>query len=137
LCARENILDLLAEERRKDLERVGALQPHCATSGATVWVLPDAPWARRVSGTFANRLCARQPRFAHAVLTPIAGSAYVVSVRSPNGSKVSAVEFCRRYPTGGGRVASAGIDRLEAKGFAAFIKEFNATWPARSPAAND
>jgi hypothetical protein len=137
LWANERILELLAEERRKDLERVGVLQPHCATSSATVWVLPDAPWARRVSGTFANRLCARQPRFAHAVLTPIADNAYVVSVRAPEDSSVSAVEFCRRYPTGGGRVASAGVDRLEAQGFAAFIKEFNATWPARPPAKHD
>ena len=137
LCAKEHIVEILAEERRKDLERVGALQPHCATSAATAWVLPDAAWARRVSGTFANRLCARQPRFAHAVLTPIAGSAYVVSVRAPKGSPVSAVEFCRRYATGGGRVASAGIDRLETRRLAAFLREFNATWPARSPAARD
>ena len=132
LCGKETIFELLSEERRKDLESALELEPLRTTASTGAWLLPDARWSRRVSGTFANRLATEQPRRAHAVLTPIAGGAYVVSVRAPAGKGVTAVEFCRRFPTGGGRAASAGIDRLESGGFDGFLRAFEDTW--REPA---
>jgi hypothetical protein len=85
-----------------------------ATGAGDVWLLPDAPWARRVSGTFANRLALLEPTRAHAVLTPLADGDYMVSVRSAKARGPTAVDFCREFK-GGGRTTAAGIDRLDAE----------------------
>jgi hypothetical protein len=77
-----------------------------------------------VSGTFANRLAERDPRRAHAVLTPLRAGGYVVSVRSPREWDVSAADFCRRFPTGGGRKSAAGIDHLHAERIEPFLNAF-------------
>jgi len=82
-----------------------------------------------VSGTFANRLSLSDPQRAHAVLTPSAGGAYSVSVRAPRDTGLSAVDFCRRFATGGGRALAAGIDRLEAERLDGFLDEFGSAWP--------
>lgn len=133
LVARESIIARLADGRRKDLERALACKSVRATACADAWLLPDAPWSRRVSGTFANRLAALEPHRAHAVLTPLAGDGYVVSVRAPCDKGPSAVDFCRRFPTGGGRAAAAGIDRLEASRLDGFLEAFGQTWGADAP----
>ena len=87
------------------------MRPVVRLAACDAFLLPDEPWSRRVHGTFANRLADEDPSRTHVVLTP-AGKDYVVSVRAPDGSSPSAVEFCRRYPGGGGRTNAAGIDRL-------------------------
>jgi hypothetical protein len=135
LAAREPLFERLAEERRDDIERALAGRPVRATRSADAWVLPDAAWSRRVSGTFANRLALLQPHRAHAVLTSLAGGGYVVSLRAPRGKGPSAVEFCRHFPTGGGRAAAAGIDRLESSGLDAFLEAFGETWDAAAASA--
>jgi hypothetical protein len=131
LADREPVIGRLGYERREDLERALALQPLRTTERAGAWMLPDAAWARRVSGTFANRLALTQPHRAHAVLTRRADGGYLVSVRSPRASATPAVDFCRRFPTGGGRVAAAGIDRLEGSRLDEFLDAFCAAWSAR------
>jgi hypothetical protein len=128
LVAKESIIARLAAERRGDLARAAALEAMRKAEWGDAWLLPDAPWARRVSGTFANRLASTQPQRAHAVLTPRADAAYTVSVRSPRGSATTAVDFCRRFATGGGRAAAAGIDRLEHARLQAFLEAFETTW---------
>ena len=115
-------------ERHGDIARAAALEAMRTTESSDAWLLPDAPWARRVSGTFANRLASAQPQRAHAVLTPRADAAYMVSVRAPCGSATTAVDFCRRFATGGGRAAAAGIDRLEHARLQAFLEAFETTW---------
>ena len=85
LLEAEPLLERLGQERRADLARAQALALQRDSRHVEAFVLPDAPWARRVSGTFANRLAAADPARAHAVLTPNARGGYSVSVRAPNG----------------------------------------------------
>jgi hypothetical protein len=124
LLRHEQSIARLSEERHADLARARATPPLRALPFADVWLLPDEPWSRRVSGTFANRLAAEEPQRAHAVLTP-RPDGFTVSVRSPVGRLPTAVDFCRRYPTGGGRSAAAGIDRLERERLEPFLEAFS------------
>jgi len=112
LLEAEPLLERLGRERRADLERAQALAPLHDTRHAVAFVLPDAPWARRVSGTFANRLATADPERAHAVLTPNTRGGYSVSVRAASDGALSAADFCRRFG-GGGRREAGGIDHLE------------------------
>jgi hypothetical protein len=92
-----------------------------------VHLLPDAAWARRVQGEFANELAARSPALAHAVLCEH-GAGYSVSVRAPLGRPAGADRLCRRFPGGGGRAGAAGIDLLAVDRLAEFIHEFGAAF---------
>lgn len=76
-----------------------------------VMVLPDTPWARRVSGVYGNHLANTYPDRAHAVLTVIP-QGYLVSVRAPLSNRSGADVVCRQFETGGGRAAAAGINVL-------------------------
>jgi hypothetical protein len=128
LIACEEVFEILAHARTTDLERaLGSRDVH-ATPSADVWFLEDASWARRVMGTFANRLAAGKPQRAHAVLTPLVDGDYMVSVRAPRGARRTAVEFCRRFPTGGGRAAAAGINRLDRTRLGDFVQAFDSYW---------
>ena len=127
LIEREPLIDRLARDRIEDIERAFSTVAIHATGTGDVWLLPDAPWARRVSGTFANRLALLEPKRAHAVLTPVAGGGYMVSVRSAQSRGPSAVDFCRAFK-GGGRATAAGIDRLDAARLDAFIDSFDTAW---------
>lgn len=112
LLDEEPLLKRLDDGRRADLGRALALAPYRASEHADAYVLPNAPWARRVSGSFANRLAAEAPGRAHAVVTPNTRGAYTVSVRAPSGGEFSAAGFCRAFG-GGGRLEAGGIDQLE------------------------
>jgi len=130
MIAREPVVERLGAQRRADLERALAIAPAKASHAAAAYLLPEASWSRRVIGIFANRLAAQGPERAHAVLAPVDGTAYVVSVRAPRSARTSAAEFCRRYAAGGGRAAAAGIDRLDAARVDAFLEEFERAWSA-------
>ena len=112
LLEREPLLSRLGKERREDLSRARALAPHRASARADAFILPDAQWARRASGVFANELAAVAPTLAHAVLTPNFRGGYTVSIRAPRGGAFSAAELCRSFG-GGGRREAGGIDHLE------------------------
>ncbi|HEX3059171.1 MAG TPA: DHHA1 domain-containing protein, partial [Usitatibacter sp.] len=126
LIEREPLVDRLARDRIADIERAFSMVAIHASASGDVWMLPDAPWARRVSGTFANRLALLEPHRAHAVLTPLASGGYMVSVRSATKGP-SAVEFCRAFK-GGGRATAAGIDCLDAARLDSFIASFDKAW---------
>lgn len=85
--------------------------------------LPDAPWARRVNGVLANHLAESAPERAHAVLVR-KGDAYLVSVRAPRSAPRGADALCRQFPTGGGRMGAAGINRLPAEDLRKFLTAF-------------
>ena len=51
--------------------------------------------------------------------------AYRVSIRAPLTTKSGADELCREFPTGGGRAAAAGINRLEAADYDRFVERFH------------
>lgn len=86
--------------------------------------LPDAPWARRVVGVFANELARANPGRAHALLTELSDGAYLVSVRAPLSNPAGAGELCMLFQTGGGREAAAGINRLPPAELDTFIDAF-------------
>jgi hypothetical protein len=95
-----------------DMAQAQALQPELADAQVGLYILPDAPWARRVSGVFSNELANQHPDRAHAVLTLLPAGDYLVSVRAPLNNKTGADEVCRQFATGGGRKAAAGINQL-------------------------
>jgi hypothetical protein len=95
-------------------------------TAAAAFELPDAPWARRVSGILANHLAQLHPARAHAVLTPASGRCYTVSVRAPLVRPTGADVLCRRFPGGGGRASAAGINGLAAADVPAFLQELAA-----------
>lgn len=106
---------------REDMAAAGALAPEYRDMAAAVYLLPDAAWARRVSGVFGNDLANNDPARAHAVVTARADGDYLVSVRAPLQNKTGADVLCREFPTGGGRAAAAGINALPAAQLPEFI----------------
>lgn len=127
-AAEAPIVRTLVDAMRDDLENAHALEPRHADSQGAVYLLPDAAWSRRVSGSFAHALAARSPQRAHAVLTPNARGGYVVSVRAPHAQPQGADRFCREFG-GGGRSGAAGIDHLPATALEDFIARFaRASW---------
>lgn len=127
-----------AEEQFQRLERgyhddmaaAEALKPQWQGKGARLFVLPNAAWARRVSGVYSNALANGAPGMAHAVLTEKADGGYLVSVRAPLSDRRDADVLCRTFPSGGGRAAAAGINDLPADAFDAFISALDRTYPA-------
>lgn len=116
-------LDFVADEPRYfqtldeafvgDREKVES-QPFVTsqTSDGRILMLPNAPWARRISGVYGNELANQSPNSAHAVVTLKDNGNYVVSVRAPMTRKKGADSLCRTFATGGGRAAAAGINDL-------------------------
>ena len=108
----------------EDMQQARDLKPVAAREHAAVYVLPDAPWARRVSGALANGLARSAPRRAHAMLSPNSAGGMQVSVRAPLERPAGAAALCLEYATGGGREAAAGINHLPMDSVGAFTERF-------------
>ena len=93
-------------------------------NAVAVYVLPNEAWARRVSGVFGNHLANLNPDRGHAILTNKADGNFLVSVRAPLNNKKGAADLCRKFPTGGGREAAAGINNLPESMVDDFIAQF-------------
>jgi hypothetical protein len=126
-AARERVAAQLDEGRRADLAAAAAVPPHRASKFSATYLLPDAPWARRVIGAFANRLAAADRYRAYAVVVPNSRGGYTVSVRAPGAGPRSADALCRAYATGGGREGAAGIDHLPPERLEEFIERLEAS----------
>ncbi|HVY36686.1 MAG TPA: DHH family phosphoesterase [Polyangia bacterium] len=133
MAERSALFRRVADGYRADMALARGVQPARRAAGAVLFVLPDAAWSRRVSGTLANDLAKAHTGDAVALLSPKppeTGGGYVVSIRVPRDARVSAEAFCRRFPTGGGRRTAAGINHLPADALddfgAAFESEFQA-----------
>ncbi|MDZ7804581.1 hypothetical protein [Thiohalophilus sp.] len=118
----------LKEAYQTDFDNVAAITPDYADDGHALYVLPDARWARRVSGVYANQLAQDYPQRAHAMLTTRPEGGYLVSVRAPLNNKRGADELCRQFETGGGRQAAAGINHLPIRDYDAFVAAFRAAF---------
>ncbi|MGE4559694.1 MAG: acetyltransferase [Desulfobulbus sp.] len=118
------ILARLRQGYAEDMARAAGLQPCHRTDSGRVYCLPDAAWSKRVVGVFANQLAREQPDMAHATLIPRAEGSYLVSVRAPLSSRRGADTLCRRFATGGGRAAAAGINVLPRAGLDDFLAAF-------------
>ena len=130
LWAKETIGQELDALRRADLRCAAELRPYWQGDNAAVYLLPDEPWSRRVSGGLANELARAAPMGSCAVLTPgravgnrVAG--YRVSVRAPIDSPAGASELCGGFG-GSGRAAAAGIDHLPVSELDRFVQAFGA-----------
>jgi hypothetical protein len=116
--------EILRNGFEEDIGNARSVQPHSHTPLGTIYILPDTDWARRVSGAFANELAIAHPAKAHAILTHNTGGGYTVSVRAPKANPTGADQLCRQFPTGGGRKAAAGINRLPEEQLASFANAF-------------
>lgn len=112
-----------------DMALARAAKPAEQRPSGTVVILPDAPWARRTSGVYANELATANPGQAHALLTRSPRGHYVVSVRAPLNNRSGADELCKRFETGGGRKAAAGINVLPEARIPDFVAAFFETYP--------
>ncbi len=93
-----------------------------------VFVFPNAPWARRVSGVFSNLKAREKTDAAHALIVENDDSSLRISVRAPLSKREHADTLCRSFPTGGGRAAAAGINNLPAEMFDLFLEKFHSTY---------
>jgi single-stranded DNA-specific DHH superfamily exonuclease len=109
----------------QDMKSAADLPAEFVNDAAAVFILPNETWARRVSGVYGNDLANQTPSRAHAVLTEKANGNYLISVRAPLENKTGADELCRRFATGGGRAAAAGVNDLPAEQLGDFIDQFN------------
>jgi hypothetical protein len=116
----------LEQGYRQDMASAASLAPEYTDAAVAAYMLPNEPWARRVSGVYSNDLANGDPARGHAVLTTKANGCYLVSVRAPLSNKTGADELCMKFPTGGGRKAAAGINDLPADMLQEFIDAFAA-----------
>jgi hypothetical protein len=116
---------MLADGYRADAARMSGLHPQWEWDHGAVYVLPNACWARRVSGVLANRLAAGDDGRAYAVLTENTDGTFVVSVRSGEPGTHAANVLCESFSGGGGRRAAAGINRLPADEVERFVRAFS------------
>ncbi len=99
-----------------------------STFRVAAYVLPDAPWARRVIGTWANEVSRTFPDRAHIFLCPDGEGTLTVSVRAARTEPRGAAAFCCRYPNGGGREAAAGINRFDPAEQDSLVRDFSAAF---------
>ena len=93
-------------------------------NAVAVYELPNEAWARRVSGVFGNHLANLNPDRGHAILTNKSDGNFLVSVRAPLNNKRGAADLCRKFPSGGGREAAAGINDMPKSTVDDFIVQF-------------
>jgi len=117
----------LADGYAEDIAHARKIAPYLEEKRIAIYMLPDQPWARRVSGVYGNELARKQPDRAHALITETDGF-YRVSVRAPLRNKEHADTLCMQFPSGGGRKGAAGINELPIAMFDDFIKAFTATY---------
>ena len=113
----------------EDLAKANKLTPEIETERTALYILPNQPWARRVSGIYANLLSQTYPQRAHALLTEQDNESFLVSVRAPLTTKTGADDLCRQFETGGGRKAAAGINKLSLSNYLLFVESFQKQFP--------
>jgi hypothetical protein len=129
-AAESAALQTLRSGYREDMARAMSYDPIHEDDSGRIFELPARPWARRVTGVYSNTLARLQPDLAHALLTANSDGSLRISVRAPLHNRTGADSLCRRFPTGGGRAAAAGINELPADQLDAFIKAFSAQFRA-------
>jgi len=122
--AEDDAFATLQAGMRDDLAQARNISAESETAHAALFLLPNSPWARRVSGVFGNELARAFPERAHAVAMQLDDGSYRISVRSPLAKKQGADELCRAFPSGGGRAAAAGINALPVDQMDAFVAAF-------------
>lgn len=122
-------LATLREGLRDDVARAGEITEYPTPGPNRVFFLPDAPWARRISGDFSNKQARQRPEVAHAMITHNPDGSLRVSVRAPLSRRENADVLCKQFTGGGGRAAAAGINSLPAGELPTFLKAFDTIYP--------
>ena len=86
--------------------------------------MPNTSWARRVHGILSSFLAKKHKSKPVAVLVDIGEDHYLVSVRAPLNNPAGAGDLCRTFPSGGGRAAAGGINRLHKNSIQSFTNAF-------------
>lgn len=123
--AQSEELQTLAEGYKTDLDLAMNHREENLPGNNRVYILPNNPWARRVSGVFSNFRARQQTAYAHAIITENSDQTLCVSVRAPLEDKRDADTLCNLFPTGGGRAAAAGINSLPADQLDLFLENFS------------
>ncbi len=118
----------LATGYAEDMAQAEAAELLVDTPAAAALLLPDAPWARRVSGVYGNALANDYPDRAHAVVTASADGTWRISIRAPKRQQSGADALCRRWPTGGGRAGAGGVNALPKGDLEPFLADFAQHW---------
>lgn len=111
----------LRDGYEQDLSLGLQIAPEFSDGAVAVIQLPDAPWARRVSGPLGNELCNQNPDTAFGILTLNRAGNFTVSIRAPLNNRTGANDVANQFATGGGRKAAAGINDLPQDKLPAFI----------------
>lgn len=117
-------IEVLRRGYKEDITLAMQVQELKTVDKNRVYILPDTPWARRVTGVFSNLRMREQPDAAHAIITEDKNNNLRVSVRAPLNDRRDADTLCNLFPTGGGRKAAAGINSLPAHQLDDFIEKF-------------
>ncbi|MBZ2188128.1 DHH family phosphoesterase [Alcanivorax sp. JB21] len=118
----------LAEGYQQDMTRGREAAPYYQDERVSVICLPNAAWARRVSGVLGNELANAAPGRAHAVVTHTPGGDLAVSIRAPLEKPEGADVLAKRFPTGGGRKGAAGVNVLPVAQLDAFVAAMREVW---------
>jgi hypothetical protein len=110
-CTQAPEVEVLRRARAGDLRQARALPIENVGDNAIVVVMPEAPWSRRVVGTFANELTHQHAHRTVALLVR-SGAGYQVSLRAPEHAAAGVHLLARQFESGNGRARSAGIQFL-------------------------
>lgn len=119
---------MLSAGYAEDMDKGLACTPLHRCNSALVIALPDESWARRVSGVLGNELANRYPDQACAVITDADGEHVQISIRAPLSNRKGADELARRFPSGGGRQAAAGVNKLPRAQLQDFVAAMALHW---------
>ncbi|WP_073614429.1 DHH family phosphoesterase [Desulfopila aestuarii] len=114
---------------QEDMELALAVAEYPNKGKNRVYFFPDAPWGRRVAGVFANLKAREKADSAHALITENRDGTLRISVRAPLNDRRDAATLCKKFPSGGGRAASAGINYMPADQIEDFLAAFNTIYP--------
>lgn len=112
----------IAQQRAGDMALAKDVRPMLQTDRLTAVLLPDAAWARRVIGIYANHLARLNPGRICAVFVPNGRNALSVSLRAARQCGALAGRLARRHG-GDGRATVAGISDLPVEQVARLLRE--------------
>lgn len=120
--------DVLAQLRHgydDDMKKALSVEPFKTSRTGRVFRFSNVQWARRVAGVFINQKTREEKDLANALLVDNGNGTFMASVRAPLTHKSGADSLCRKFPTGGGRAAAAGINALPENLIDDFLSSFD------------
>ena len=121
-----DIVSRLRDGYKEDITKAADQKNISTTAPHRLYLLPAAPWARRIAGVFSNHKAREKPQAAHAVIVTNDDGTLQISVRAPLDARKNADTLCRKFPSGGGRAAAAGINHLPKDMLSDFTEAFYA-----------